>query len=108
MPSGNIHCIYVDDPHYVRCDIRSGLRPRPRTPRGCDLEYGDSISMRRTGRPGLVCHGDTAIDPRARIVRYGTSIRVGPFTCVSRMTGLTCSNAGRHGFFLSRESYRLF
>jgi hypothetical protein len=107
-PSGNIHCLYVDDPHYLRCDIRSGLRPRPRTPPNCDLEYGDSISMRRTGRPGLVCHGDTAVDPRSRVLRYGTTLRVGPFACTSRFTGLTCRNAARHGFFLSRENYRLF
>jgi hypothetical protein len=107
-PSGNIHCLYVDDPHYLRCDIRSGLRPRPRTPRGCDLEYGDSISMRRTGRAGLVCHGDTTFDPRGRVVRYGSTLRVGPFRCISRTTGLTCSNASGRGFFLSRESYRLF
>jgi hypothetical protein len=108
-PSGNIGCIYADDPHYLRCDIRSGLRPRPGRPSRCrDLEYGDSISMNRTGRAHLVCHGDTALDPRARIVKYGSTLRVGPFACTSRTTGLTCSNASRHGFFLSRESYRLF
>jgi uncharacterized protein DUF6636 len=107
-PSGNIGCIYADGPHYLRCDIRSRLKPRPPHPQGCQGEYGDSISMNRFGRAHLVCHGDTALDPRARIVRYGSTLRVGPFACTSRMTGLTCSNASGRGFFLSRERYRLF
>jgi hypothetical protein len=107
-PSGNINCIYGDQPHYVRCDIRSGLRPKPPHPQNCDLEYGDSVSMNRASRAHLVCHGDTTIDPRARVVKYGKSITVGPFTCTSRTSGLTCRNAAGHGWFLSRESYRLF
>lgn len=107
-PSGNIGCIYADGPHYLRCDIRSGLRPRPPHPQGCQGEYGDSISMNRTGRARLVCHGDTALDPRARVVKYGSTLRVGPFACTSRTTGLTCSNASGRGFFISRERYRLF
>jgi hypothetical protein len=107
-PSGNIGCIYSDGPNYLRCDLRSGLNPRPRQPAGCQEAYGDSVSMNGTGRSHLVCHGDTALEPSARVVYYGNSIRVGPFTCKSRTTGLTCTNASGHGWFLSRESYRLF
>jgi hypothetical protein len=107
-PSGNIGCIYSSGPDYLRCDIRSGLRPKPPQPQSCGEDYGDSVSMNRAGRPRLECHGDTALDPRARTVAYGTSIVAGPFRCTSRMTGLTCQNASRHGWFLSRESYRLF
>jgi len=107
-PSGNIGCIYSSGPDYLRCDIRSGLRPKPPQPQSCGEDYGDSVSMNRAGRPRLVCHGDTALDPRARTVAYGTSIVAGPFRCTSRMTGLTCQNASRDGWFLSRESYRLF
>jgi hypothetical protein len=107
-PSGNIGCIYSDGPNYLRCDIRSGLKPTPRHPSGCREDYGDSLSMNGTGRAHLVCHGDTALEPSARVVAYGGSIRVGPFTCKSRTTGLTCTNASGRGWFLSRESYRLF
>jgi hypothetical protein len=108
-PSGSIGCIYSSGPAYLRCDIRSGLKPKPRRPAGCvDLEWGDSLSLARTGRAGIVCHGDTAIDPGARILGYGKSWTRGPFTCTSRRAGLTCMNAADHGFFLSRESWRRF
>jgi hypothetical protein len=107
-PSGNIGCIYSTGPDYLRCDIGSGLKPRPPHPQDCQETYGDSVSMRKTGRPGYVCHGDTARDPRAKAVAYGTSITVGPFKCTSQTSGLTCRNSSGHGWFLSRQSYRLF
>ncbi len=38
-----------------------------------------------------------------------TSTTVGAISCVSRLDGLTCTHARtRRGFFLSRESYKLF
>lgn len=108
-PSGNIGCVYSTGPTYLRCDIRSRLRPKPPRPSGCvDLEWGDSLSLGRTGKARITCHGDTAILPGSRILGYGRTWTRGPFTCTSRTTGLTCSNAAGHGFFLSRESWRRF
>jgi hypothetical protein len=107
-PSGNIGCEYSTGPDYLRCDIGSGLKPRPPQPQDCQEDYGDSVSMNKTGRPHYVCHGDTTRDPRAKAVAYGTTITVGPFKCTSKITGLTCRNASGHGWFLSRQSYRLF
>jgi hypothetical protein len=107
-PSGNIACAASDAPVALRCDIRSGLRPTPPRRSNCPVDFGDSVGMGKRGRPYLVCHGDTVIDPRARVVRYGSSIRVLGFKCTSRTTGLTCANASGHGWFLSRERYRLF
>jgi hypothetical protein len=107
-PSGNIGCIADSSSGgYLRCDIRSGLRPRPRSS-SCNGEYGDSLSMTRNGRVGFTCHGDTTLDPRARVLAYGRTWRGNGFACTSRTTGLTCQNAAGHGFFLSRESYRRF
>ncbi len=112
-PTGNIGCAYsagLDgaEAPTVRCDIRSRLRPEPKAPASCRLDYGDSIQVTRTGRAVLVCHGDTAIDPRSRVIAYGHLFRRGGIGCVSRATGLTCSNATGHGFFLSRQSWRIF
>ena len=109
-PTGNIGCVYTSGlapgPN-LRCDIRSGLRPRPSRPRGCDLDWGDSYELGATGRAGVTCHGDTAIDPRARVLRYGSTWRRGAFTCRSKTSGLRCRNLRGHGFFLSRQhSYR--
>jgi hypothetical protein len=109
-PSGNIGCVYASEPGLptsLRCDIRSGLVPRPHKPSGCHLAWGDSYSLNATGRAILTCHGDTAILPNARILRYGTRWRRGGFNCRSRTVGLRCTNRDGHGFFLSRQhSYR--
>jgi len=96
-PSGNIGCVYSPaEPGYaasLRCDIRSGLRPKPARPKRCDLDYGDSFEVAKTGR--------------AIVVRYGKVWRRDGFACASRSTGLRCSNARGHGFFMSRShSYR--
>ena len=109
-PSGNIGCAYASGfggAPSLRCDILSGLKPRPAQPPRCDLDWGDSYEMRTTGRPYLTCHGDTAIDPRSRVLRYGRSWSRSGFTCLSRISGLRCTNRSGHGFFLSRgHSYR--
>jgi hypothetical protein len=109
-PSGNIGCVYLGgpaSPSGLRCDIRSGLLPRPHKPPACHLAWGDSYSMNATGRVVLTCHGDTAILPNARILRYGTRWHQGGFVCRSRTVGLHCTNRNGHGFFLSRRhSYR--
>ena len=111
-PSGNIGCYFAKasagSSTYLRCDIRSGLRPKPPRPRGCvDLDLGDSYEMGVTGRVLVTCHGDTAIDPTARVLRYGSTWRGGGFTCTSKTTGLRCRNRRGHGWFMSRRhSYR--
>jgi Family of unknown function (DUF6636) len=113
-PSKNIGCVYA---HFsasagspattdLRCDIRSGLRPKPAKPPRCDLDYGDSYAMGKRGRAYVVCHGDTALGSKT-ILGYGRTWSRDGFTCVSRTNGLTCKNLSGHGFFLSRQrSYR--
>jgi hypothetical protein len=112
-PTGNIGCVFSagipgDEKPTVRCDIRSRLSPEPRAPKSCPLDYGDSIQVTRSGRAILVCHGDTAIDPRSRVLQYGQTFRRDGLSCRSRFYGLTCSNQSRHGFFMSRQSWRIF
>jgi hypothetical protein len=108
VPSGNIGCVYDSSPAYLRCDILSGLKPRPARPASCDLDFGDSLQLRTRGQAKLVCHGDTAVDPSAKVLRYGKTWTKGPFACTSRTTGLTCINAVGHGFFMSRQSWSRF
>jgi hypothetical protein len=109
MPTGNIGCAYSwfeGESPYLRCDIRSGLVPRPPKPRGCDLDWGFGYQMRVIGRARSFCAGDTALDPRARVLSYGKRWSRGGFTCVSRTNGLTCRNRSGHGFRLSRAHSR--
>jgi hypothetical protein len=112
-PSGNIGCVFSSGldgaaAPTVRCDIRSRLRPAPKQPANCPLDYGDSVQVERSGHAILVCHGDTAIDPHARVLAYGHQFRRDGITCVSQTAGLTCTNASGHGYFLSRQSWRVF
>jgi|SRR5579871_5708973 len=109
-PSGNIGCGYSTGmgPRSLRCDIASGLKPKPGRPSGCkDLNWGDSYTMNAHGGVLITCHGDTAIDPHAKVIAYGKTWSRGGFECWSRTTGLKCENASHRGWFLSRaHSYR--
>lgn len=103
MPSGNIACGYSTDfgPVTLRCDILSGLRPEPR--RRCELDWTGLSMGRGTARP--TCAGDTVYDRRARVLKYGSIWKRGPFTCISLLIGLSCANSTGHGFFLSKERW---
>jgi hypothetical protein len=107
-PSKRIHCAYVAPPASLRCDIDGGLRPRPPRPARCELDWAQGIWIGKKGRAHVVCAGDTAADPSARVVGYGQTWRRNGFTCRVRRVGLTCRNAVGHGFFLSAESWRRF
>ena len=109
MPSHNIFCAYVPadarSPAALRCDILSGLRPEPKT--SCELDWtGASLNVR--GKASASCAGDTVAMPNARVLAYGTTWKVGGFTCLSRTTGLRCTNRGGHGLFLSRERWQVW
>jgi hypothetical protein len=110
-PTANIGCVYSSEPGtsgpYLRCDILSGLKPKPRRPKGCTLDWTFGFQMSRTGRARLVCAGDTAVDRRAKVLHYGHKWAAGGFSCASRRTGLRCKNRSGHGWVLSRaHSYR--
>ena len=111
-PSGNIGCVYSSAEgrlgSSLRCDILSGLKPRPPRPPGCQLDWGSGYAMNAARRAHVVCAGDTAVDKRARVLRYGSKWSRGGFTCVSRRTGLRCRNRSGHGWLLSRRHSYLF
>jgi hypothetical protein len=112
MPRGEIYCAYQ---HYsfapigIRCEIRSLIRPLPPRPKGCrDAVWGAGYFLPRAGRASVLCIADTVYDPKARVLAYGTTYRVGGFICSSKATGLTCKNVAGRGFFISpRHSYAI-
>jgi hypothetical protein len=96
-PSANIVCLYSSSggpgPN-IRCDV---------------LSLNDTgFFLDRRHKAKRIRVTDTVYDVDARVLRYGTSRRFGPFRCHSRRTGLTCRSASRHGFELSRERQRVF
>jgi hypothetical protein len=110
-PSSNIGCAFSSEPGrvgpYLRCDILSGLKPKPRRPKGCTLDWTFGFELNRTGRARTVCAGDTAVNRHAKVLRYGHKWSASGFSCTSRRTGLRCKNRSGHGFSLSRaHSYR--
>jgi hypothetical protein len=109
LPSGNIGCIYNDASltgrAWLRCDIRSGLRPVPR--KACELDW-TGLVFPTVGKPKPECAGDTAIDPRARVIPYGGRWARGGYTCLSQRIGLRCTRRNGHGLFLSRTSWRVY
>jgi hypothetical protein len=96
-PSHNIACLYASGGGpgpYLRCDVLS-LN-----------DTGFFLDRRHRGRRIHVT--DTVADPRARVVRYGSSVAFGPFRCSSRASGLTCRSRAGHGFAVSRARQRTF
>jgi hypothetical protein len=107
-PSGNIGCAMYEGG--ARCDIRKrDWKPLPR-PAACSKEvgYGQGLEIPGGGEAGFVCAGDTALDPTASSLAYGTASRVGGSECISRTDGITCVNQAGHGFFISIQSYQVF
>ncbi len=107
-PTGNIGCVMGSGS--VRCDLSERDWSPPPSPPGCNLDYGQGAEVSTAGGHGhLVCAGDTALNPSAPALAYGRVTARGGLHCLSRETGMTCTDtATDHGFFISRQSYRLF
>ena len=108
-PSANIGCVILDGS--ARCDIIKRTWPTPPRPARCpsEVDYGQGLTVSRTGAAQIVCAGDTALDPQAPILPYGSVDAVGVLRCTSGLRGMRCrSTRSGHGFFISRQSYSLF
>ena len=109
-PSKKIGCAYSrfdGERPQLRCDVAVVDHPAAR-PKSCDLDYGSAFGLSPTGRGERLCVGDTVRDPKAKVLAYGRTRHLGPFTCTSRASGLRCVNGRGHGFELSRQTQKLF
>jgi Family of unknown function (DUF6636) len=126
-PSGNIQCDYgyrgaADANAFVRCGIRSGLKPPPPS-RGPGCQVPDRVTTGHTGHARLAgpswCPGEDEGDagpfaggqpggPPVPVLNYGKTWHGGGIRCTSALSGLTCRNKSGHGFFLSRAIWRRF
>ena len=113
-PSGNIHCFYVPaKPAHLLCDIhRASYSHREQD--GCQARsgldwHGWEVYATRSAAPvcsGGILYNSNRDKPVFRRLPYGKTWHFGAFTCVSRITGLTCTSSSGHGIFLSRQSWR--
>jgi hypothetical protein len=107
-PSKNIGCIAIEGDDYARCDIIERSWKPPRKPADCDLDWGHAFGVGPDGA-GVVCAGDTVLNPDAPVLAYGEVSRVGNLECSSTTEGMRCTHrATGRGFFLSRARYELF
>lgn len=106
-PSHNIGCAYSSSPQHLRCDIRSGLKPPPTRPKGCQNDWTYGYQLNSKGPSRKVCAGDTVLKSDAPVLRYEHTWSRGSFGCTSLLQGLYCSNRTSYGFWISRgHSYR--
>jgi hypothetical protein len=107
-PSGGISCS-VSDIGAV-CEAKDHTWDLPPKPKDCYLDWGGMVEVRRTEKAELACAGDTGFGvPPEPVLAYGDSITMGDFRCTSARTGVTCANTEtKHGFQVSRSSYRLY
>jgi hypothetical protein len=108
-PSKNIACAYFDydKQNTLRCDIMEAT-VTARRPADCDLEWGKAFEMRSKGGAERLCYGDTVMEPGLPVLAYGQVWQRGGFTCTAEQTGVTCFNAERRGFSLSRAKQEVF
>lgn len=110
-PSGNIQCVMSAGAYRsVTCELRSLTPSFLDRPADCDLDYGASFRIGEVALTGeVLCAGDTIFGtPNTQVLPYGYSLSHVGVTCQSEMTGLTCLNAGGHGFFVSKARQQLF
>jgi hypothetical protein len=91
----------------LRRDIAE-MATTPRRPADCDLEWVHAFELASQGSGTRICDGDTVIDKALPVLACGEVWQRGGFTYKSEQSGITCFNADRHGFSLSRVKQEVF
>jgi hypothetical protein len=106
-PSGNINCGIGGGS--VRCDTTEHTWPVPPKPATCEFDWGGSVGVGRKDPAEFLCVSDAVGGPDSQVLGYGERISVNRFRCASKTKGVRCVNRkSGHGFFVSRETVRLF
>jgi hypothetical protein len=116
-PSGNISCFATPAPNAtLHCSLKhAGYAHFMQTvkcgpPIGLDwagFELG-AFRKARVACSGGILYDPSTQKPRYVVVPYGRTWRAGPFGCRSTVAGLGCSSHTGHGFFISREIWRVW
>jgi hypothetical protein len=110
-PSGNIQCaIFAGDYAGARCDMSKFTQTFTYVPDYCAFDRGFSFGVDPHSAKGylLTCVSDAMADPSGIELGYGQSISLAEITCQSEKTGMRCTNAGGHGFEISKARQSLF
>jgi hypothetical protein len=115
-PTGNIACLLLPSPSRVllctvdHADYAVRLQARCLGPAGAGVDW-HGFTLSPTGKGLRNCSGGSQYNPATQqpsfvTLAYGTTRRIGSFTCASSRDGLTCRNRRGHGLFLSLQAWR--
>jgi hypothetical protein len=116
-PSGNISCFVTPAP---RATLHCSLKQATYAHFMQTVKCGPPIGLDWAGfglgafrKAHVECSGGILYSPETQrpryvLAAYGTTWHAGPFDCRSLVSGLTCSSHTGHGFFISRETWRVW
>jgi hypothetical protein len=116
-PSGNISCFVTPAPHAtLHCSLKHADYAHFMQTVKCGppiaLDWvGFALGAFRKARvecSGGILYNPSTQKPRYLTVPYGRTWHAGPFDCHSQVTGLGCSSHTGHGFFVSRQTWRVW
>ena len=116
-PSGNISCFVTPAPRAtLHCSLRRADYERYMQTVRCGPPIGldwAGFALGPFAKAGVACSGGILYSPATQrpryvTVPYGDTWHAGPFDCHSQISGLGCSNHNGHGFFISRQTWRLW
>jgi hypothetical protein len=104
-PPGTLHCSIARADYAQRLTAYCAAPP-------IGVDWG-GFELGPTRKAAVTCTGGVLYSPGSQrlndtVLPYGRTWRSGPFTCVSRVAGVTCTSRAGHGLFVSRQSYRLW
>ena len=96
-------CGFYSPSHRIDCEINTGGRTGPDSVYCKTSDPAQSASMDDHGTvttcAGVSCLGDAA--ENTPTLAYGQTVTLGPFQCLSRKTGMTCTASQGRGFVIS-------
>jgi len=111
-PTGNIFCDIGTDGSTNGCELRVGRIAPPTSdfcPAGGAKDIG-RVELVPQG-PKAVCNSDSIVKPGSAVLTYGSISRItgSPLQCLSESIGMTCLHTtAKKGFFLARDTFRIF
>jgi hypothetical protein len=98
------YCGFYSPSHRIDCEIDTGGYAGPDSVYCKTVEPPRSVQMDDTGA-FRSCTGESCIGNAAQgipTLAYGKTMALGPFRCLSEITGVTCTAARDRGFTISR------
>ena len=92
----------------VSCLTEIKDKPVLPRPNDCDLEWGGTFFLGKTGKADMVCHSDFPFNPKGRILKDGETVKGNGWQCTASSSKVICSNQDKHGFEISQKMKKLF